>query len=179
MRFETEQEGLDYLKATKLAFNQWIELKKYMFAPDELISLRGYDHRKRVGAISQSFRDHIINVFADWVGKRPRRRAILIVRKGGLVFTNEGKAEDDLESLNPHANRKILSIKLSPDGGKPETHLACSWNCAASEYDYLKVLFDGVANRHFFDGGQTSFDDAITSMNLKKIGSTEVLKEIK
>jgi len=47
-------------------FEDWLEVKKFMFSPEEQIALRGVDHRGRKGQVDHSLRDRMVNVFVDW-----------------------------------------------------------------------------------------------------------------
>ena len=95
-RFKNEQQGLAYLmhkiipdprgllrknpirfkhckpiqrasiRELQVDFNQWLRIKKFMFSPEEMIRLMGFDHRGRKGMVDQSYRDKIINMFVAW-----------------------------------------------------------------------------------------------------------------
>ena len=108
MRFKTEQEGLQHIKEKEVPdprswsqgkkectariklqsksqaleiFNKWIDLKRYMFSPEELKALRGYDHRNIIGQRSQATRDSYINVFIDWTEGKPMKESLMSVAK--------------------------------------------------------------------------------------------------
>jgi len=98
MKFKTEQEGLEHIKGKKIKdpknyngevqtsdsiddcrihFDEWLERKKFMFAPEEMIALMGKDHRGRKGPKDQAYRDRIVNVFIAWTERKPLKEALI------------------------------------------------------------------------------------------------------
>lgn len=183
MRFKTENEGLEYIKGRKIKdpqkyhskkqlpnsvndcrqyFNQWLERKKFMFSPQEMIALMGIDHRGRTGPKSQTMRDHQINVFVDWAEERPRRRAIIIVEAQSVIAARAITKRIDL--IGDH---NALSIPLSSDGKDPATHYISSWNCSASEYDFFEQ--QSQSWWRLFDGRDLDINEFLEAQNLKRI----------
>jgi len=190
MRFKTEQEGLQYIKNkeildprswnqhfkqcmqkipvvsaenARIMFEQWVHLKRFMFAPEELIALIGEDHRGRKGKINQAKRDHYINTFVDWAEERPRRMAVIIVDAAQRVAANAIASQ-----LNVIGNSETFSgLGLSETGKESATAYGCGWNCSASEYDFLDQQ-----NQPWW----RVYDGAL--MNLKEVLAFEGLKVI-
>ena len=191
---KTETEGIAYLKAKTIpdpkswnqklkkttheiilkdetevlkAFEDWLELKKHMFAPSELIALRGYDHRGNKGQINQNVRNHYINVFVDWAEKKPRRQALIIVD-----VANKVEAEQIANQINLMGNGNSFSLELSSDGKESISHYSCTWNCSASEYEY----FESINQPWFkvFNAKDINEDQALLNLGLKRIIKEEI-----
>jgi len=155
MRFKTENEGLEHIRGKKikdpknynaekqtpdsidgcrLHFDEWLERKKFMFAPEEMIALMGKDHRGRKGPKNQAMRDHHINTFIDWAEERPRCRAIIIINANQKASAIAIAKQVDLVG----GDQTFSGLGLSPTGEEPATHYWCGWNCSASEYDFFE-----------------------------------------
>jgi len=176
MRFKTEQAGLQHIKNKEMPdpqswnqrdkkcksktaphtdgeclkkFDEWIDLKQYMFSPEEQIALRGKDHRGRTGKKIKEVRYHHVNTFVDWAENRPRRRAIIIVNANQKNAATQIAKKIDIIG----GDHTFDGLGLSSDGKEPASHLWCSWNCSASEWDFFEKqkmpwwrlfeLFDG------------------------------------
>lgn len=200
MRFKTEIEGLVYLTnknfpdprglerkqpdkdihcviiarrkpdEIRADFNAWINVKRFMFSPEELIALRGYDHCGHKGTINQVYRDHVVNVFIDWAERKSRRFAYLVV-----LAAHKDSANIIMQQLNcPNALNTFGDIGYSAIGGGSPTHYICGRNCSASEYDYLEdmgeqgvwIIYDAQLYR--------GFDDFLSTLKLKLIEPEEV-----
>ena len=133
----TREIDLNTQEDVKKKFDEWLELKKFMFSPQELIALRGYDYRGNKGQIDQKVRNHHINTFADWAEKKPRRKALIIVN---AAYLNE--ATTAALQFEPMKRVNIFAIPLSPNGKVKDTptHFMCNWNCTQSEYDEMKKV---------------------------------------
>jgi len=161
MRFKTEQEGLEHIKDkdipdprswnqhfkqclqkipvvsaenSRIMFEQWLWLKRFMFSPEELIALVGIDHRGRKGQINQALRNHHINTFVDWAEERPRRRAVIVIDASQKNSATAIAKQIDILG----GDNTFFGLGLSVDGKEPASHLWCSWNCSASEYDFFE-----------------------------------------
>ena len=202
MQFATEIEGLDYIKGKEIPaptsfnekekkckakiilhtneeceqrFDDWLELKKFMFAPEELIALRGKDHHGKSGQVMQNVRNHHINTFVDWAEERPRRRAIIIVDANQhTVATQIAKQIDIIGGDNTFGG-----LGLSETGKEPATHFWCNWNCSASEYDYFKEqkkLWWRVYDGKPYDTKE-KINEFLATLSLKQIQPQEIQPE--
>ena len=183
MKFKTENEGLEHIKGKKIKdprnyhakkqmpdsaegcrkhFDEWLERKKFMFSPDEMIALMGKDHRGRMGSKSQAMRDHQINVFVDWAEERPRHKAIIIVEAQNIIAARAITKKVDLVGGD-----NAISVSLSSDGKEPATHYMSSWNCSASEYNFFEK--QDQSWWRLFDGVDLDTDEFLVTLNLKKI----------
>jgi len=190
MKFKTEKEGLQHIKEKMILdpkswsqrekkctkhvaiwddesargmFEDWLWLKRFMFSPEELIALRGEDHRGKKGKINQAKRDHYVNVFVDWTEGRPRRMAVII------VDANQKNAANAIASqLNVIGDSETFGgLGLSENGKEPATAYGCGWNCSASEYDFLDK--QNMPWWRVYDGALMNLQEVLAFEGLKQI----------
>ena len=177
MRFLTENEALDYIVGktikdpssptdicvtkdrveSKVKYNKWVELKRLMFSPVEYEAMIGKSE-------NQAMRDHYGNVFVDWAESKPRRRAIIIIESNQQTAANVIAKQIDIIG----GENTFAGLGYSSTGKEPATHFGCSWNCSASEYDFLGENFT------IFDGDKTSHGDVLHSLGLIPVDTGEM-----
>ena len=198
MQFKTEIEGLDHIKGKEIPdptsfskkekkckikttphtnkeckqrFNDWLELKKFMFSPEELIALRGKDHHGKSGQVRQDIRNHHVNTFVDWAEDRPRRRAIIVVKAKQKDAATQVVKKVDITG----GDNTFGGLGLSETGKEPTTAFWCNWNCSASEYDFFEK--QKMAWWKVYDGKLISSDEVLASEGLKQIQPEEIIEE--
>jgi len=193
MRFATEKEGLEYIKGKKIRnaadprvkikpesiakgsylFNKWLERKKFMFSPEELITLRGEDYRGHKGQKNQAIRNHHVNTFVDWAEERPRRKAIIVIGANQKRAATAIAKQIDIIG----GDNTFSGLGLSADGKEPATHFWCNWNCSASEYDFFEK--QEMPWWKVYDGQLMTPDEVLAFEGLEKIQPEDIIETTK